>query len=152
MERLLLWGLIGLGIVLLFLNFRQLPIKDWLIIFLFTSYISVIAGTIVVEEKMLYYPVKLLDNHFDSSLEFEMLLLPAICLYFYRTTYHATILGIVAQSALYSIALTAIETLINKYTNLIEYNTWTWFDTLISVFLFIIFVRVFIETINRMEH
>lgn len=152
MDRLILWGVLGLGLVMLIICIRQLPIKDWLIILLFTSYVSVIAGTIVVEEKMLKYPVKLLDKHFDSSLEFEMFLLPVICLYLYRTTYHSSILGIVVQSALYSIGLTALETLIKQYTHLIEYNTWTWYDTLISVFLLFIFVRGFIGIINRMEH
>ncbi|WP_174616255.1 CBO0543 family protein [Virgibacillus ihumii] len=87
MEKVILWGVFIVAVALLFFSFRKLPLKDWLIIFLFTSYISVIAGTVVVEEKKLAYPVKILEKHFESSLQFEMLSLPVICLYFYQTSY-----------------------------------------------------------------
>lgn len=82
MEKIILWSSFIVGVAMLFLSLRKLPLKDWLIIFLFTSYISVIAGTVVVEEKMLSYPVKILEKHFESSLQFEMLTLPVVCLYF----------------------------------------------------------------------
>lgn len=150
MEKIMLWGLLALGFILLVLILRKLPIKDGLIIFLFTSYISVIAGTIAVEEGMLDYPVKLFKRqHFHSSILFEMLLLPVVCLYFYRTTSHSTIFHIVIQSAVYSTALTVVEYLLERHTALIEYHTWTPLYTLISVFLLLILVRGFIGLIKK---
>lgn len=141
-----------MGIVLLFMNLRKLPVKDGLIIFLFASYIAVILGTIAVEEGMLYYPVKFLERkHFDSNLLFEMLILPVICLYFYRTTFQSKRFPILIQSILYSAVLTTFEFFLERYTPLIEYLKWTWVHTFISVFLFLILMRVFIGLINRKE-
>lgn len=149
MEKVILWGSFIVGIIMLFLSLRKLPLRDWLILFLFTSYISVIAGTVVVEEGMLDYPVKLFEKHFDSSLQFEMLILPVICLYFYQTSYHSTYTGIFLQGLLYTSILTLVEFLLESYTDVIEYYTWSWIHTFISVFILMIFVRVFIELVNK---
>ncbi|UJL45893.1 hypothetical protein KFZ58_16175 [Virgibacillus sp. NKC19-16] len=149
MEKIILWSSFIVGVAMLFFSLRKLPLIDWLIIFLFTSYLSVIAGTVVVEEKMLAYPVKIFEKHFESSLQFEMLTLPVICLYFYQTTYHSTCTGIFLQGVLYTSALTLAEILLEKYTDVIEYHTWTWMYTFISVFTLVIFVRVFIEFVHK---
>ncbi|WP_085993385.1 CBO0543 family protein [Oceanobacillus senegalensis] len=149
MESIILWGAFIAGVAMLFFILPKLPFKDWLIIFLFTSYVSVIAGTVVVEEKMLSYPVKILEKHFESSLQFEMLTLPVICLYFYKTTYHSTYTGTFLQGLLYTSALTLIEVLLETYTNIIEYHTWTWLYTFISVFILIVFVRYFMDWVNK---
>lgn len=151
MEKIILWGFFIVAVALLFFSFRKLPLKDWLIIFLFTSYISVIAGTVVVEEKMLAYPVKILDKHFDSSLQFEMLTLPVICLYFYQTSYNSTYTVILLQGVLYTSALTLVEVTLETYTDIIEYHTWTWMHTFISVLTLIIFVRTFAGLVNKKD-
>lgn len=150
MYRILLSVLIILGFLLLYLSLRKLPVKDGIIVFLFASYIAIILGTIVVEENMLVYPLKLLKKqYFQSSIQFEMFLLPVICLYFYRTTFHSKILLIVFQSVIYSAVVTIIEQLLECYTPLIEYHTWTWAHTFVSVSLFLMSTRSFIELIRR---
>lgn len=149
MDKIILWGSFIIGVAMLCFSLRKLPLIDWLIIFLFTSYISVIAGTVVVEEKMLVYPVKIFEKHFESSLQFEMLILPVICLYFYQTTYNSTYTGIFLQGVLFTSALTLVEVMLETFTDIIEYHTWTWMYTFISVFTLIIFVRVFIGLVNK---
>ncbi|WP_315969526.1 CBO0543 family protein [Oceanobacillus massiliensis] len=91
-------------------------------------------GVLVVEEKMLEYPIRLFSNYFASSLLYEYLLFPVVCIYFYQTTYHSKYMSIVLQCLLYTSALTVIEVLFERYTDLIEYHTWTWIHTFISIF------------------
>ncbi|WP_179151911.1 hypothetical protein [Oceanobacillus senegalensis] len=50
MEKINLWGAFIVAAAMLFFILLKLPFKDWLLIFLFTSYILVIAGTVVVEK------------------------------------------------------------------------------------------------------
>src|SRR5699024_4797723 len=98
---------------------------------------------------MLVYPVKLINkSYFSSNLEFEMLILPVICLYFYRTTRCSKVYQMLIQSVVYSAVLTTIEYFLERHTPLIEYHTWTWTYTFISVILFLILARIFIALIK----
>ncbi|WP_257351035.1 CBO0543 family protein [Pseudalkalibacillus decolorationis] len=149
MERVILWGLLIIGIALLLYSLRKLPFKEWLFVYLLTTYFSIIIGTIVVEENMLDYPIKFLNKHFDSSLLYEYLLFPVVCLYFYRTTYHSRYFNILLQGGLYTTALTIIEVLLERYTDLIKYNSWTWIYTFTSVFILLVFIRIIVQLIYK---
>ncbi|SFE25289.1 hypothetical protein SAMN05216238_11158 [Lentibacillus persicus] len=149
MEIILWWIAFFIGIVLLWFSLRKLPFKEWILVYLLTSYFSIILGTIVVEENMLHYPEKVLDKHFESSILFEYLMLPAANIYFYYTTYQSKLPGMLIQSLIYSSLLTMIEVPLEKYTDLIEYHTWTWMYTFISLFLFFIFIRILMQLINK---
>lgn len=149
MEEAILWTLLTIGIVLFLFSLRKPPIKDWIVIFLLTAYIATFLGVIAVEENMLDYPVQLLDTHFDSSILFEYLLLPIVCIYFYQTTYHSSYRGIVLQCVLYASSLTIVEFFLEQNTDLIEYHTWTWMHTFVSVFLLMLFVRLLADLLNR---
>lgn len=151
MERIILWALFIIGITLLFFSFRKPVIKDWIIIFLLSAYLSTFFGVLVVEEKMLRYPIRILSKFFDTSLLYEYLLFPVVCIYFYQTTYHSRYISIALQCALYTTALTIIEVLFERYTDLIEYHTWTWMHTFISTFFLMIFVRILMQLINKNE-
>ncbi|MFD2924727.1 CBO0543 family protein [Halobacillus naozhouensis] len=148
MEPIILWFLLILGLSLLIIIMRNLPFKEFLFGYLLTSYFSIIIGVFVVEEEMLHYPSKLLGKHFDSSLLFEYLLFPVVCLYFYRTTYYSSHIGILLQATIYTSALTAVEIAFEKYTSLIEYHTWTGVHTFFSVLSFMIFIRVLIQLLR----
>lgn len=152
MVTIILGALLILGFFLLFLNLKTLPIQEVLIIFLFASYIGVVLGTIAVEMDMLAYPAKLFDGkYFQSNLLFEMLLLPDICLFFYRTTLNSKVFQIIIQSVIYSGILTFIEKSLEHFTAFINYNTWTWIHTFISVALFLILTRIFIASIKKIN-
>ncbi|MDQ0220775.1 hypothetical protein ELQ35_21385 [Peribacillus cavernae] len=151
MERIILWAFFIIGIALLFFSLRKAVIKDWILIFLLNAYLSTFVGVFVVEEKLLEYPVRFLSNYFGTSLLYEYLLFPVICIYFYQTTYHSKYLNIILQGALYTSALTIIEVLIEKYTDLIKYHTWTWMHTFISTFFLMIFLRILMQLINKKE-
>ncbi|ASN03730.1 CBO0543 family protein [Virgibacillus necropolis] len=149
MEKVMLWGLLILGSVLLQVSLRKLPFKEWLFVYLLTSYFSIAIGSIIVEENMLTYPIKLLNKHFDSSLLFEYLLFPVVCLFFYQTTYRSTTFNTLLQGGLYTTSLTIIEVTLEKYTDLIKYNTWTWLHTLLSVFVLMLFIRAIVKLICK---
>ncbi|UOQ95413.1 hypothetical protein MUO14_11035 [Halobacillus shinanisalinarum] len=147
MERMVLWGLFLFGIVLLLLSFRKAPIQDITIVFLLTSYIAVILGQIIVKENMITYPINLLSEYFRSSLLYEMLLLPVVCIYFYKTTYHSRYPSIVMQCATYTFTLTIVEVFLEKYTDFVEYYTWTWVHTFIGIFCLLFFIRLVTKVI-----
>lgn len=151
MERIILWSLLIIGVTLLFSSLRKPPIKNWILIFSLSSYFSTFFGVLVVEEKMLEYPVRFLSNYFSSSLLYEYLLFPVVCIYFYQTTYRSRYLNIVLQCILYTTVLTIIEIFFERYTELIKYHTWTWKYTFISTFLLILFIRFLMQLINWKE-
>ena len=151
MERIILWSLLIIGITLLFSSLRKPPIKNWILIFSLSSCFSTFFGVLVVEEKMLEYPVRFLSNYFSSSLLYEYLLFPVVCIYFYQTTYRSIYLNIVLQCILYTTVLTIIEFFFERYTELIKYHTWTWIYTFISTFLLMMFIRFLMQLISRKE-
>ncbi|MDQ0483645.1 CBO0543 family protein [Guptibacillus hwajinpoensis] len=147
-EKTVLWILAGGGICLLLFNLSKSPFKDRLIVFLITSYYSSILGIMVVGEGMLSYPVNLFNNQFNSSLTYEYILFPLLGIYYYQTTYYATWKGIIWQAVLYSIGITVIEVVLEKYTDFINYESWTWFYTLVSTFVFFVIVRYLMKFIT----
>ena len=149
MERIILWALLLVGITLLIFSLRKPFIKDWILIFLLNAYLSTLIGVLVVEENMLEYPIRFLANYFTSSLLYEYLLFPVVCIYLYQKTYHSSFKGIFLYCLLFTTALTVIEVLFERYTDLIEYHTWTWMHTFISTFILMFFIRSIMQLINQ---
>lgn len=143
MDKLILWALLFLGIALLLFSFIRKPllIKNSLLAFLIQAYFSTFFGVIVVETHTLDYPVRFLPEYFDTSILFEYVLFPVVCVYFYQTSLRSSFLGIVGQSLLYTAAMTVIEVLCEKHTDLIEYYTWKWWYSFVTMFLLTMFVR-----------
>ncbi|MDQ0340717.1 hypothetical protein J2S00_003543 [Caldalkalibacillus uzonensis] len=152
MDRILLWCLLIIGIGLFLFSLRKpLLLKDTILIFLMKAYFSSFIGVIVVKEEMVEYPVRFLSKYFDASILFEYFLYPIMCIYLYQTTVHSRFLGIVLQCALYTAALTTIEVICEKYTDLVEYHSWTWMHSFITIFLLSLSVRLLLQLINKIE-
>jgi len=151
MDRIHLWGLLVVGFALLFFSLRTPPIKDKILVFLLKAYFSSFFGVIVVEKKFLEYPVRFLDQYFEASILFEYFLYPIVCVYFYQTSYHSRLPGIVGQCLLYTAALTSVEVLYEKYTNLIEYHRWTWVHSFVTIFVLSFSVRMLMQLIHKRE-
>jgi hypothetical protein len=158
MDRIILWSFFIIGLVLLFfilrkpiIKERKPIIKDTILVFLMKAYFSTFIGAVVAKEKMIEYPVRFLSKYFETSIIFESFLYPIMCVYFFQTTYHSKFLGIILQLALYTAALTIIEVLCEKYTNLIKYHTWTWMHSFITIFLLSLFVRILMQWLNKMD-
>ncbi|UQD50816.1 hypothetical protein C0971_01190 [Bacillus methanolicus] len=151
MDRTILWALFIFGIILLIFSLRKPLFKDTILVFLMKAYFSSFFGFIVVEKNMIEYPVRFLSKYFETSILYEYFLYPIVCVYFYQTSYRSKFLGIILQDALYSAAITAVEVLCEKYTNLIEYRNWTWMYSFITLFLLSLFVRILMQLINKKE-
>ncbi|ABO67364.1 Conserved hypothetical protein [Geobacillus thermodenitrificans NG80-2] len=151
MDQIHLWSLLVIGAILLFFSLRTPPIKDKLCVFLLKTYFSTFFGVIVVENKLLEYPVRFLDQYFEASILFEYFLYPIVCVYFYQTSYHSRLPGIIGQCLLYAAALTGVEVLYEKYTNLIEYHRWTWMYSFITIFVLSFSVRMLMKLIHKRE-
>ena len=131
----MLWTLLIIGISLFLNCLRKAQIKDLIMVFLLTSYLSAFLGVLVVEENMLEYSVNLLSYYFSSSILYEYLLLPVVNMYFYQATHSLKYPSIVLKCAVYTSILTVIEVILERNTDLISYHSWTWIHTL-TVFLY----------------
>jgi hypothetical protein len=149
MDTMILWFLLFLGFILFGFIFRKPPIHYWLFTFLLTSYCSTFIGVIVVEKGMLEYPIRLLADYFESSILYEYLLFPIICVYFCQYTYDSTYRIWVIQAIFYNAFFTLVEIILEHYTDLIHYYTWTWLYTFISTFALMVIIRTIVQFLPR---
>ncbi|MGM0878851.1 MAG: CBO0543 family protein [Bacillota bacterium] len=150
MDKKLLKIFFSVGVLLIPFAFRRNKLKDWLLVFFIKGYISSILATILVQKKEFYYPVRFVPKIFKISITFDYLLFPLIGVFFNQTTLNSKPLQIFFQSLLFSIPMTIIEALLERYTKLINYkkgwNSLTSFWTLTTTLLF---VRLFMSIIRK---
>lgn len=133
MERKILRFLLFLGIGLLPVIFRKKPVKDWFLVFFFKGYVSSFIDSIVTTEKWLNFPVRFLPKNFQINILFDYLLFPITCVAFNQISYHSKIPGIILKCFYFSIPMTILEALFERYTNLIKYKKgWHWYHTLLT--------------------
>ncbi|QCK84250.1 hypothetical protein E5Z46_14220 [Geobacillus kaustophilus NBRC 102445] len=142
MEQWILWLLAAVGIGLLGLSFRFLSPREVWLSFLLNAYISSLAGLIVSGAGMLAYPVRLFPDYTNDSVIFEYLLYPVVSVYVYGTSRRSGWKGIWMQCAAYTGGMTAVEILLERHTDLIEYHTWKWGYSFVSMFVVTLAVRV----------
>lgn len=140
-DKLILYGLTLFGIVLFPFAFKKEPKKDWIIVFLLKTLISSFFGNIIASTKLLEFPVRLFPIAYKSSVLYDFLLFPLLCVFYNQTTYKSKLISIVSQAFAYSIPMTAIEYFLEKKTNLIRYYKWKWHYTLFSLVVTFLFVR-----------
>ncbi|WP_252181504.1 CBO0543 family protein [Geobacillus thermoleovorans] len=141
MEQWILWLLAAVGIGLLGLSFRFLSPREVWFSFLLNAYISSLAGLIVSGAGMLAYPVRLFPDYTNDVI-FEYLLYPVVSVYVYGTSRRSGWKGIWMQCAAYTGGMTAVEILLERHTDLIEYHTWKWGYSFVSMFVVTLAVRV----------
>ncbi|MGB8001857.1 MAG: CBO0543 family protein [Anaerobacillus sp.] len=150
-EKSLLWGLVLVGLCLFIYSLRKPPIKEWLLFFFLTGYLSSIIGVFVVEEKLLSYPVNLFNRHFDSSLTYEYILFPVLGIYYYQSTYNMNWVSWLWKSVVFSGIITLIEFFLERYTDLIHYEKWTWGYTFVSTCLVLFTIRLVMNYLSKVK-
>jgi hypothetical protein len=127
-----------------FLLYKFVPrskIRDAWFIFLFLQTLTWIPGLLVVEKGWIEYPTQLLPNENNtnqSSFLFEFFIFPVVAIIFslkypsnarrlHKFFYYLIIIGF----------CTFLEVLVERYTDLVEYISWKWYWTFISVWLFL---------------
>ncbi|MCX8128890.1 MAG: hypothetical protein N3I35_02175 [Clostridia bacterium] len=105
-------------------------------IFLLTQFFSWILGLIVVELSLLDYPVREFSKANATSFMFEYFVLPVLTIFFILYfPYNKALRTRIAYYIAFSTAFTAVELLLEKYTLIIEYHSWKWYWTWISMSL-----------------
>ena len=150
MQKKLLRIVLGVGLLLIPFAFKREKLKDWLLIFFLKGYISSFLDQIIVKKKHVSYPVRFMSKYFDSSLLFDYLLFPILCVFYNRTSEKSNLHSIFLQSFIYSTPMTVLEVILEKKTNLIRYNKkWNWLITYFTLVTTFLFVRGFIAIIRK---
>ena len=150
MQKKLLRIVLGVGLLLIPFAFKREKLKDWLLIFFLKGYISSFLDQIIVKKKHISYPVRFMSKYFDSSILFDYLLFPILCVFYNRTSEKSNLHSIFLQSFIYSTPMTVLEVILEKKTNLIRYNkNWNWLITYSTLVVTFLFVRGFIAIIRK---
>ena len=144
--------ILGFGLLLIPFAFKREKLKDWLLIFFLKGYISSFIDQIIVKKKQIAYPVRLMSKYFDSSILFDYLLFPILCVFYNRTSENSNLKSILLQPFIYSTPMMILEIILEKYTNLIKYKRkWNWMITYLSLVITFLFVRGFIAIIRMLN-
>lgn len=103
-------------------------------------------GFLVVELKLIEYPIRFFDYASRTSFTYEYFVFPAICVLFnvhYPVTASLLKKGLYYLS--YLVAITIIEVGIESYTQLISYLNWNWYWTFISTWLTLFLSRKYLK-------
>ena len=150
MQKKLLRIILGVGLLLIPFAFKREKLKDWLLIFFLKGYISSFLDQIIVKKKRISYPVRFMSKYFDSSILFDYLLFPLLCVFYNRTSEKSNLHSIFLQSFIYSTPMTVLEVILEKKTNLIRYKkNWNWLITYSTLVVTFLFVRGFIAIIRK---
>jgi hypothetical protein len=105
-------------------------------VFTFKLMLDWVLGLLVVEYRLIEYPIRLFSYATRSSFAFEYIVYPSICVLFnlyypfekagWRQFLHYVF---------YCSALTSIEYVLERNTRLIDYINWEWYWTWIALFI-----------------
>ena len=102
--------------------------------FLCMQVITWVLGALVVENKLISYPVRFLDYTYRASFSFEYFLFPSIsALFNVHFPEEKSLVWKILYACAFPTAITSIEAMLEKYTNLIKYINWTWYYSWISL-------------------
>ena len=150
MQKKLLRIVLGVGLLLIPFAFKREKLKDWLLIFFLKGYIASLLDQIIVKKKHVSYPVRFMSKYFDSSILFDYLLFPLLCVFYNRTSEKSNLNSIFLQPFIYSTPMTVLEVILEKNTNLIKYKKkWNWLITYVTLVVTFLFVRGFIAIIRK---
>lgn len=153
-DKIILKGLLGFGfLVLPWLLMRKRPIKDWVMVFLIKGVYVSILDSLVVQQKRVTYPIRLLKKAFKINILFDYLLFPVTCIFYNQITYDSKLLGILSKALFFSIPMTIMEAGFAKKTKLIRWKRkWEWYHTLISLTLTFWLDRGIMGLIRKVSH
>lgn len=133
-----------LTILLLLVTTPRNKIREAFVIFSFKQILTWFLGLLVVQYKLIEYPVRMFPYASRSSFSFEYFIFPALCVVFNlkfpknKTNIHKTLWFLFFPSW-----MTILEVLVERYTNLIRYIAWNWFWTWTSLLITFFLSRIF---------
>lgn len=118
--------------------------REWIALFFFQGEIDLLLGSLVVESGLLDYPVRIFPDLYDTSLLFEVWVLPILCILYNQIINKRGLWPMGYYAILFSAGITVIEFILEKNTDLIAYIEWSWITTFITVTLAFWLSRLFI--------
>lgn len=150
-EKSVLKVLLIFGVGSFFNLIRKPPMKDWLLIFFFKSYIATFIDNLAVRKGYLKYPVNLFKT-FDVSVLFSYLIFPVSCVYFNQITKNSSIKGILLKCLLFSAPSALVEHLLERKTKLIKYKkSWTSLHSFGSIAITFLMARFLMAIIRKKD-
>jgi hypothetical protein len=136
LERIILiavWTITVVGLAAL--TPRQ-SIRPAVVIFMFKQVITWLFGVLVVEYRLIAYPVREFVYASRTSFSFEYFIYPAVCVVFVlRYPERKPLLHRIGWYVFFPTWMTIAEVLIEKYTLLIRYLNWSWYLTWLTLFV-----------------
>lgn len=121
--------------------------REAMLAFMFLQIITWLIGLAVVQWGLIRYPVRpIFPNANASSFTFDYFVYPAICaLYNVHYPEDQSLGKKILYTAEYTSAVTVVEVLLEKYTQLIQYVNWNWYWTWITLYISLYISRVYVR-------
>jgi hypothetical protein len=150
-NQIIQWSVIVLSLIILLITFKKSLIRDCLYVYLITVFFSSFIPVILIELHYYEHPVRFLSQYFSSAVLFDYLAFPTLNVLFNLTTKRLKLVGVLAQAVLYSALMTTVEFILERYTDLIKYNSWTWMHSFVTLFAFFLFMKLLMSLIRTAE-
>jgi len=133
-----------LGIVLLIIFVPANKLRQGIVPFLFKQVVTWLFGLLVVEKRLIKYPVREFKYAYKGSFSFEYFLYPTLCVLYnlYYPEKQNKLMKFLYLN-LYAGITTALEVFLEKYTNTIKYIKWKWYWSYITMAITNISSRLF---------
>jgi hypothetical protein len=122
------------------------------IAFFFKQFITWPIGLLTVELHMIKYPIRCLADVNRTSFLYEYMAFPAVCALFnaYYPEHRGMLFKILYYTA-YTSVLTGIEIILEKYTDVIEYISWSARWTFVTLWITFMMTRFFCVWFFRLK-
>ncbi len=118
--------------------------------FLGKQFVTWLLGLIVVQLGLIEYPVRLFPKANMTSFTFEFLVYPSICaIFIVHYPQNKSRLTQLLYYAVYCTAITIVEVLVERYTDIIVYKHWHWYTTWLSLFATLYITKKFVDWFFR---
>jgi hypothetical protein len=139
-------------ITLLIFFVPKARVREAIVVFMFKQMITWIIGLLVVELRMLEYPVRSFAYASKTSFDFEYFIYPSFCVLF--NLYYPEGKSF-ARRFLHFIYfcsfLTGIEVVVEKNTDILVYLHWSWYTTFITLFITFFMSRQFYKWFFKID-
>ncbi|WP_397376041.1 CBO0543 family protein [Paenibacillus terricola] len=136
MDKIILWSVWILTAILLLVFIKRDNFINAQLSFMFMQIPCWLFGTLVAEGKLIEYPIGFLNNVYKASFTFEFFVFPSISAIFnvYFPTHKSWFIKTVYTLS-FPAAMTIVEVLLEKNTDIITYIRWSWYWSFITILI-----------------
>lgn len=147
----ILGWIITIALLIFFVPKRR--IREAIVVFMFKQMITWFIGLLVVELRMLEYPIRSFAYATKTSFDFEYFIYPAFSVIFnMHYPEGKSFIKRFLHFIYYCSALTAVEVVVEKYTDILVYIHWSWYTTFITLFITFFMSRQFYKWFFKIDH